>query len=147
MNYCFINPDGGSISIEIIAEGGIRTSGTFLLYEFINNEWVKKESDRHETTTDDDGVDGFTLNEPTELLNKDALVWVINGCQQIPAGENGILRIHFYQDGNRCKTSSPTTYYDDYPQCSAGQMRRRGSQVVFQFLHPLENNDLWREVD
>ena len=136
------------MSVQLKVDNGVRSSGVFLLYELVNNQWVKKESDRHSVFTGDDGCVVFKLNEPPSSMENESLAWTINSCSQVPGVEKATLRVEFWQDDVKCTTSASTVYNRTYPQCSTNQQRTQGSAVVFKNVvqSPSSTRTLWKNM-
>ncbi|RMA56786.1 hypothetical protein [Ulvibacter antarcticus] len=145
-NSCLINLNGDSITVKISINNGIRSSGKFYLgkpkttsgYDIV---------EKFEAVTGDNGATEFTLATKSDKLLNYALAWSINACSQVPQVENGILKIEFWQNGEKCKTVTDTTYYGKYPQCSDGEQRSMKNQVIFIEKPQIQTEAIWASIE
>lgn len=144
-NSCLFNVNGGSITVRISANNGIRTSSLFYLGKpNENNDYDIIE--KHKSKTGDSGDTSFSLSQSPSNIQNFALAWSLNACTIIPAVENGKVKIEFWQDGNKCKTTTETTYYGNYPQCSDGKHRAIKKQIIFVQLPQIQKTQLWQQI-
>ena len=144
-NYCLINPQGGLIEVRLSGNNGIRSSAIFYLgkpkapngFDIV---------EQHDAKSGDSGSIKFTLSTKSSLLSNYAMAWSVNACSHIPQIDNGILKIEFWQDGNKCKTVRNTTYYGKFPQCSDGKQRSMKNQVIYIEEPQISNTNLWASI-
>ena len=144
-NYCLINPQGGLIEVRLSANNSLRSSAIFYLgkpkkpngYDIV---------EQHDADSGDNGSVKFKLSTKSNKLLNHAFAWSINACIQMSQIENAILKIEFWQDGNKCKTVRNTTYYGHFPQCSEGKQRSMKNQVIYIEQPQTSNTNLWASI-
>ena len=63
-SHCLINPQGGTIEIQLSVNNGVKSGSLFTLWELNQEDWITKES--FNLITSDDGIDEriLSLNPP-----------------------------------------------------------------------------------
>lgn len=145
-NYCLVNKNGQNVTVKISSNNGLRTGGKFWLWKQTDGVYHPIETDKHQGTTGDDGVFQFTFNILSNQLEGLVLTWVLNSCSFIPAVESGTIKIEFFQNNIKCKTTADIRYNSKYPKCADGKALSQKGQISFTLINQMQIESLWTRM-
>jgi hypothetical protein len=144
-NLCPINLNGGPITIILKADNGIRASAV-IYFGKSDGAGGHILLETHKLATGDSGSVSINLTTPTNTILNHTLAWVINSCKVIEQSDNGVVKVELFQDGKKCKTISPTSYYGDFPKCKDHKERNIKSEVIFIQGAAPQTSTLWESI-
>lgn len=118
-DFCILLNDLSPVTVKFSNNNGLRSGVKCWLFEKNGTDYTPIENDKHSGSTGNTGEFSFDLNTLSKDLEGTLLRWVINSCLFIPQVEKASVKVEFFQNGEKCKTTADNRYYGDFPNCSA----------------------------
>lgn len=126
--YCIIEPNGGSVIVEMIVEPQIVVGADF--------ELIKSEDDtvlkNWKLTVESDKPSKVRVHSDPNELNKVIMVWEILCCSMNPELFESTIKMSITQNMKPCKITEPLKYTRvNIPPCKVNQPDRFKDSIVF----------------
>ena len=144
-NVCLVDAQKGNVSLKLNVDNGGQSAGKFWVWKHDGSNYnpIKKLSGQTDPNTGEVTVQ--TGLSPQDIENT-VMTWKLLSCAKIPSADNLVIKISFYQDTVKLKTTSDIRYARDYPQCSTGQALENKGQVTFTLFDLPETSRLWSSM-
>ncbi|MGE3800091.1 MAG: hypothetical protein AB7H80_03655 [Candidatus Kapaibacterium sp.] len=128
IRYCDINPNGGTLTVTMSANNGLRAGGRFGLYT-MGKELVEDWS----IATGDGGSGTYQITTDVSKLDGYEMAWRTKVCAFLPGVNDGSISVEISQNGKPCKVF-PSTEWDatDVPSCESGKLMQKTFSLIFQ---------------
>jgi len=145
-NYCLVDTQNEKVSIFLHVDNGGQSGGKFWLWKHDGNNYQPIE--KHQASSDPaTGLLEIELNSKPEDMEGTILTWLIQSCSRINGNEDLKIKIRFYQDQTKCKTTSSVNYRKDYPNCGTGNALQNSGEVTFTLINKPTTTRLWANMD
>ncbi len=126
--YCFVNPEGGSVAIDLFADTDLAAGGDFRVYNPAKDQVL----DQVKLSAENGSHELKRLKIEPKFLNGAILVWKILLCSKNIKVYEGRVDIRVFQDGSSCKMTLPSAYSPgNIPPCSVNNPASLSGSLVF----------------
>lgn len=127
--FCFIDPAGGKIKVQLSVDNALLAGGGFIVFEVGKPniyEWPME--------IKPNGKDEHIIDKTLDILNGKILKWKINVCSISKNITNGKAEIRIFQDNKNCMTTKPLYWEkNNIPLCSTAKPWKIETGLIFNF--------------
>lgn len=140
MNFCYVNPDGGPVTVKITVDNGARSNWNCAhASKEDDNNWKAIES--FKLNSGDDGTSEHALTADIKTFDETSLLWKVTACASIPGVEKAKFLLAIFQDDVELFEKKSER---QVPQCQQNKAIQFKSMVAFKFHSDQDENvDIW----
>lgn len=131
--YCFVNPEGGTVAIDLHVDTDLAAGGDFKLYNSSRDQVL----DQVKLSAENGSHELKRFKVEAKYLSGTVLVWKILLCSKNIKTYEGRIDIKVLQDGGACRFTLPATYKpENIPPCSINNPASISGSLVFMPKNP-----------
>lgn len=140
MNFCYLNPDGGAVSIKITVDNGARSNWNCAhANKEDGDNW--KAIETFKLNSGDDGTTEYVLTSDIKDFDKTSLLWRVTACATIPGTEKAKFLLNIIQDDIELYEKKSER---QVPQCQENKAVQFKSMLAFKFHSDKDKKvDIW----
>lgn len=126
--YCFIDPEGASVSVRMEMSKALMAGGDFKIFY----RETTKAIESWKLSGDFKNPDERILRTKRQDLNKSKLAWNILTCSTDPDIYTGFINIKVFQGPDECKMTYPAKQkIENIPPCKVKEMQSMNGSLTF----------------
>ncbi len=132
--YCFVNPEGGTVAVKIIADTKLVSGANFKLFNASKDRLL----DELKLSAENGSNAIRSFRTPPRDMSGTVLVWKILCCSNDPKVIAGRIDIQIFQDGNRCSLTLPIIHqFENLVPCTMNSPASASGSLVFMPKKPV----------